>query len=934
MSIMPRRNESGALDRGRGGTSRNGLPRRRRVGSLRTAGPSWGATGISTDHAQQGFGALLRAARERALLSQEELAARAGVSPRTLRYLESGRTRRPRLASVRILADTLGLRGAERDRFERAAVPPAPEAPADAAEPAVDGSAGLPVPAQLPADVSTFVGRTDALRTLSALSGAGGGTGDPGPLLVTAVAGTAGVGKTALAVHWAHSVAAEFPDGQLFVDLHGYSATGPVHPADALARLLRDLGVVPTALPGALEERAALYRTIVAGRRLVVVLDNASSAEQVRPLLPGSATCAVVVTSRSALGGLVARDGARRLVIDVLPGPEARELIGALVGPRAEAEADAIAVLAEQCARLPLALRVAAVLAADRPGATLAELTTEIADEERRLELLDAGEDAASAFSVVVSWSYRQLSPPAALVFRTIGLHPGPHVDAGVVAATAELDAATTADALRELVRASMLTALDGTPGRYWLHDLLRAYAHRTALGSAAPDAVAAATARMYDHYLRTARAAVALVFPASAPGPSERGTTGAAPFATPEEADRWLDAERPVVAGPGFAAPLHVAVGLSQVLWRHLYDGNHTVEALAVHRRALDRAREAADLPGRAVALRGLGSVHWRWGRLERAAELAEDALAASRAAGAARVEAQSLSDSAGIAGQRGDYDTAERRYVAARALHRELGDRPGEAATLLNLGVVHERRGDLDRAADLYREAGAAYAGIGYRLGRAKSLLNLGEILRLRGDDRAEDHYREAERLFERERNPVLRARALNGLGDLHRRQGRVEEAVAAHESALELFRQVDDRIGEGWALDGLGAARVAEGCADAALETYTRAAAIFAEAGDRTGGISASNGLGEALCLGGKPDDAAAHFERARRGAATTGDRFEEVRALVGAGRAALAREDRAAARNHWTAALERAASSGTAQAAEVRDLLDALRRPPAG
>lgn len=897
------------------------------MGSLRTAGPSWGATGISTDHAQQGFGALLRAARERALLSQEELAARAGVSPRTLRYLESGRTRRPRLASVRMLADSLGLRGAERDRFERAAVPPAPEAPA-AAGPAGHASAGPPVPAQLPADVSTFVGRTDALRTLSALSGAGGGTRDPGPLLVTAVAGTAGVGKTALAVHWAHSVAAEFPDGQLFVDLHGYSATGPVPPADALARLLRDLGVAPRALPGALEERAALYRTIVAGRRLVVVLDNASSAEQVRPLLPGTATCAVVVTSRSALGGLVARDGARRLVIDVLPAPEARELIGALVGPRAEAEAGAIAVLAEQCARLPLALRVAAVLAADRPGATLAELTAEIADEERRLELLDAGEDAASAFSVVVSWSYRQLSPPAALVFRRIGLHPGPHVDARVLAAMADLDAAATGDALRELVRASMLSALDGSPGRYWLHDLLRAYAHRTALGSEAPEAVAGATARMYDHYLDTARAAVELVFPASAPDLPERAGAAGTPFATPEEADRWLDAERPVVAGPGFAAPLPVAVGLSQVLWRHLYDGNHTVEALAVHRRALDRAREAGDLPGRAVALRGLGSVHWRWGRLERAAELAEDALAASRAAGVARVEAQSLSDSAGIAGQRGDYDTAERRYLAACALHRERGDRAGEAAALLNLGVVHERRGDLDRAADLYRDAGAVYADIDYRLGRAKSLLNLGEILRLRGDGRAEDHYREAARLFERERNPVLQARALNGLGDLHRRQRRLPEAVAAHESALELFRRAGDRIGEGWALDGLGAARVAEGRADDARETYTRAAAIFAEAGDRTGGISASNGLGEALCLGGRADDAAGHFERARRGAATTGDRFEEVRALVGAGWAALSRGDRAAAREHWTAAQERAASSGTAQAAEVRDLLDAL------
>ena len=315
---------------------------------------------------------------------------------------------------------------------------------------AADGGAAArerPVPAQLPADVAAFTGRDVELAELDLLlTGAAGSAetlaavgrpaiSDAAAVPIMVLAGTAGVGKTALAVRWARRAAAAFPDGQLYVNLRGYDPGAPVAPADALAGFLRALGLAGEDIPAGEDERAAAYRSLLDGRRMLVVLDNAASVEQARPLLPGSPSCLVVVTSRDSLAGLVARHGARRLALDMLPAADAIGLLRTLIGDRVDAEPDAAAELAAQCARLPLALRVAAELAAASPDSRLAELAGELAGEQRRLDLLDAGGDERTAVRGVFSWSYRHLPAAAARAFRLIGLHPGPDLDAYAVAA-------------------------------------------------------------------------------------------------------------------------------------------------------------------------------------------------------------------------------------------------------------------------------------------------------------------------------------------------------------------------------------------------------------------------------------------------------------------------------------------------------------------
>ena len=293
--------------------------------------------------------------------------------------------------------------------------------------------------------------------------------------MISAVSGTAGVGKTALAVRWAHRVAAAFPDGQLYVNLRGDDPDRPVNAAEALAGFLRALGVAGQDIPLEEAERAARYRSLVAGRRLLVVLDNAASVEQVRPLLPGTGSVMVVVTSRDSLAGLVARDGARRLDLDLLPAAEAVALLRALIGGRAEADPAAAEALAGLCARLPLALRVAAELAASRPDAPLSALVGELSGEANRLELLDAGGDPRGAVAGVFSWSYRHLALDAARMFRLLGPAPGPGLGPSRGRRAGRRQRGRGRRLLAVLARAHLIQPAG--PGRYDMHDLLRAYA-------------------------------------------------------------------------------------------------------------------------------------------------------------------------------------------------------------------------------------------------------------------------------------------------------------------------------------------------------------------------------------------------------------------------------------------------------------------------
>ncbi|MBO0789127.1 MAG: hypothetical protein J2P33_23955, partial [Actinobacteria bacterium] len=505
---------------------------------------------------------------------------------------------------------------------------PAARAPGPAARPgaAPDGRsrAGKPrvVPRQLPAAAADFAGRAPELAALTRLaapspgSQAPGSQG-PGAAAPVVISGTAGVGKTTLALHWASRAAGDFPDGQLYLDLRGYGPDpGPVPPGQALRGLLAALGVPPARITGPPDRQAALYRSLLAGRRMLVVLDNARDERQVRPLLPGGAACRVLITSRSQLTGLLAAEGARLLSLDVMSEADARQLLARKLGQeRARAEPAAAGDLALLCAHLPLALAVAAALAAARPGLRLSALAAELRDGQR-LDCLETG-DAASSVREVLSWSVRALTGPTARMFRLLGVHPGPDISAAAAASLAGVPLPQARRALAELVRGQLLT--EPAPGRFGCHDLLRAYAAE--LASADPDEGRAALRRVLGCYLRTATAAAWLLYPARDPLPLGESEPGVAAerLAGRAEAFGWLTAEYQVLLA---AVPRAAAAGLDGYAWQlpaataeFLNRQGHWHELAAACQTALAAAARLGDLAGQAHAEQGLGTARLNLG-------------------------------------------------------------------------------------------------------------------------------------------------------------------------------------------------------------------------------------------------------------------------------------------------------------------------------
>ncbi|WP_407562820.1 AfsR/SARP family transcriptional regulator [Streptomyces sp. 184] len=707
--------------------------------------------------------------------------------------------------------------------------------------------ASRPVPSQLPADVYGFSGRGAELHALDEPLSAG-----LGPLPILVVSGTAGTGKTALAVHWAHRASSRFPDGQLYVNLRGYDPRSPLPWADALTGFLRALGLGGAHIPLDPEERAARFRTEVTGRRMLVVLDNALSVEQVRPLLPGSPSCAVLVTSRDSMAGLVALHGARRLALGPLPRREAIALLRLLVGERAPADPAACAALAEQCARLPLALRVAAELAAKHPGVALAELVAELGDHRRRLDLLDAGGDPRAAVRSVLSWSYRHLPPAAAHAFRLLHLHPGP--DFGVRSTAALLDAPEddAARLLDTLRRAHLVQS--PRPGRFAMHDLLRAYAEDMARRHDAEENRRLARIRLYDHYLAGATAAMDQLYPAERHHrPAGARPLPPAPAREPAETRDRLTAELPVlgaVCAAAAAGPLpEYAVRIAAVLFRHL-DGGHHAEGLSFHTHALRAAQRTGDVSGEAHALTSLGAVHWRLG----------------------------------------EHLPAEEYLKRAIALHERTGDLAGLARALSNLGNVHWRLGRLDGAADCHERALALYEEVGDQVGQARTLTNVGNVSLRRGDlPGAAAHQRRALALHAVTGDHPGRARTLMFLGRIQLRQGHLTAAAEHLHQALDLYRALRHEGREAYALTALGDLYLAEERYADAADHHRRALRLFGTTGERYGEAAALNGLGEALLGAGRPAEALVHHVRAGEVAATTGENAEQARAHTGAVRA---------------------------------------------
>ena len=694
----------------------------------------------------------------------------------------------------------------------------------DAAASAIRPAPGRPAPAQLPADVAAFTGRSDELAALDGLLAApAGGATAPGAILV--LSGTAGVGKTALAVRWSRRAASAFPDGQLYVNLRGYDPGQPVPPGAALAGFLRALGLAGPDIPAETDERAGAYRSLLDGRRVLVVLDNAASVDQVRPLLPGGPSCLVVVTSRDSLAGLVARDGAGRIDLDMLPLPDAVGLLRTLIGGRVDAEPEAATALAKQCARLPLALRVAAELAAASPDSALAGLADELACEQRRLDLLDAGGDERTAVRGVFSWSYRHLPAAAARAFRRLGLHPGPDFDAYAVAALTGAPALQARDVLALLARAHLVHAAGA--GRYGMHDLLRAYASQlteaedstaaegnTAEGSTkaedGDDARARARAGLFDYYLAAAAAAMDALVPAERhyrPGIPAAAVGRAVPeLATPAQGRAWLDAERPVLVAIAAQGSPGTVTRLAATLFRYLETGGHYADATTIHGHARDAAVLLGDRAAEATALTNLGIICWRQGRYPQATDYHEQARIASV----------------------------------------EIGDPVGEAIAVANLGIVYERQGRLGEAAVSHRLALDLFQQAGDRSGEARALANLGSV---------------------------------------QARQDRCEAAVDCYQQALALLRQIGDRAAEASALPDLGVVYQRLGRYQEAADCYRQALALFADSGDRIGEAEARNGVAEILLATGRPDEASAEHRAALKLAEQIGDTYEQARAHNG-------------------------------------------------
>jgi transcriptional regulator with XRE-family HTH domain/tetratricopeptide (TPR) repeat protein len=709
------------------------------------------------------LGTLVRAHRQRLGITQEELAERAGLSIRGLRKIESGRVAAPRPATVRLLAEVFGLTGAERDEFCSRAAGPV-----------------VAVPAQLPLDAAGFVGREACLAWLSGLLA-------PGAPRIAVLAGAPGVGKTSLALHWAHRVRADFPDGQLHANLRGFDPHGAMTAAQALGAFLAALRVPGEALPAGLDAQAALFRSLLADRRMLLVLDNAADAAQVRPLLPGAAGCLVLVTSRSQLTGLVSVEGARPITVDLLSAAEARALLAARLGAaRLAAEPDAVTEIVDRCARLPLALAITAARAAIRPGLPLGAVAAALRTSLDALADADASADARTVFS----WSYRALPAPAARLFRLVSLHPGPDLPVAAAASLLGEPVDTARTLLEELTRAHLIA--ETVPGRYGCHDLLRAYAGELVDAQEREPA----RERLLAHYLRGAYEGAVRRNPNRPPIELPALPDG---VVVPDLGDpvEWFTGSRGTLLGVTTAA---LAWGRPDYAWRLAWACSDFLQWAGHWRDWADSQRVAVEATGRlgdpvqqARAYRYLSRAYTMLGEDALADEACEHGLALARELGDLVGQAHAHMNQANHREMRSRLRDALWHAERARALFEEASDPVGAAHTLNMTGWYLSRLGEYPAA-----------------LSRAEqALTQLQELSDLPGQ-----------------------ANTWDTIACTRFYLGQLRPAVTCFHRSVRLFRELGDRYTEAIVLVRLGDAQDALGNAELARQAWQRARAICAE------------------------------------------------------------------------------------------------------
>jgi tetratricopeptide (TPR) repeat protein len=677
------------------------------------------------------------------------------------------------------------------------------------------------VPAQVPPDTAGFAGRATELGQLHAMVET---PAEPASPSVAVITGTAGVGKTTLAIRFARQAAARFPDGQLYVNLRGFDPSGsPVDARTALRGFFEALDVPARQIPPELEARTALFRSLLDGKRMLLLLDNARSTEQVRPLLPGSPGCMVVITSRSQLTGLVAAEGARLFSLGVLSGTEARELLGRRLGEdRVAAEPAAAGELILRSSGLPLALSVTCARAVSRPGLALADLASELRDARGRLDVLQT-DDTATDLRAVFSWSYDRLSDGAARMFRLLGVHPGPDVSGPAAASMAGVPLGEARAMLAELTRASLLT--EELSGRYTFHDLLRAYAAERAAASEDNGELAGARLRLLDYYVRSATTAAGRTYPARSPVglPPVPPGVESEEFSSYEEALAWFVAEHHVLRS---VLPVAADRGFDSYCWKlawlwapFLKRRGMLHEDVAVQRIALEGARRLSDPNALAHVHYELGHAYSKLGKvshaeaqLSRAFELftrvgdkanigrvehalavllhmqgrwtealphATEALRLRRLFGGHAAVAYSENAVGWIYANLGNYPEALLHCRRALELHHESGSRSGAADTLDSLAYAYAGLSQNERAIEYYQRALAMYIEIGDPDGEAETLTRLGDAqFAERQLAAARDSWEQA--------SDLLKRLPAKDVGPIRVRLARVAAAVAAGEAA----------------------------------------------------------------------------------------------------------------------------------------------------
>ncbi|MDT0441850.1 ATP-binding protein [Streptomyces johnsoniae] len=711
---------------------------------------------------------------------------------------------------------------------------------------------------------------------------------EPLVISVWVIAGTAGAGKTSLALRWAHQLRDRFPDGQLYVNLRGYDPGEPVGPQQALHGFLTALGVRPRAIPHDIDAAAGLYRSLLADRRVLIVLDNAATAAQVRPLLPGGTGSLAVVTSRSRLTGLSIRDGARRLTLGTLPEPEAVALLRTITADhRPQEDERKLTELARLCARLPLALRIAGERAAARPHLSLDDLVADLRDQSALWDVLSTedGEDTEGV-RAVLAWSYRALSPPAARLFRLLGIHPGPGIGLPAAAALAGLPVGRARQLLDVLVGAHLLEQT--APDRFAFHDLLRAYATAQVRHEEPPEERAAALRRVLDWYLHTADAAQEWIEPDEARVPLGSPVEGVTPLAFPDydRAVDWAEHEHQnllsAVRAAATAGLDRTVRHLAAVVFNALPPSAPASDWLSVAHAGLDAARRLGDRAGEAGMLECLGMGHTQAGRPDRGRPCHAEAL----------------------------------------TIRRELGDRHGEAESLNLLGLSHLRLRELSEAEACFQQAQVIFGELLSRHGQSGSLANLAAARHEAGRlDEAAEAARQA-LTAQRERGSSTGVGdALGLLSGICLELGRPVAARQAATEAVTIALDLRDHVLEGYWLIALGNAQRELGEHADALTSFQRSASLHRRLGDRGREAMAWHGAGETYRAMKRPEDAAPFFRRAAAAHRESGDRWHEALAL-----AALAEDDPEQALRHRAEALRLIASYRDPRAAKLRERLE--------